>query len=65
MTFDPELLARENIRRLRPYSSARDEFTGAAEVYLDANENAFGSPIEQQLNRYPDPLQRVLKAKIA
>ncbi len=65
MTFDPELLARENIRRLKPYSSARDEFTGAAEVYLDANENAFGSPIEPQLNRYPDPLQRVLKAKIA
>ena len=39
MTFDPESLARENIRRLKPYSSARDEFTGAAEVYLDANEN--------------------------
>lgn len=65
MTFDPESLARENIRRLRPYSSARDEFTGVAEVYLDANENAFGSPIETQLNRYPDPLQKALKDKIA
>ena len=65
MTFDPESLARENIRRLKPYSSARDEFTGAAEVYLDANENAFGSPIEPQLNRYPDPLQKALKEKIA
>lgn len=63
--FDPELLARENIRRLKPYSSARDEFTGAAEVYLDANENAFGSPISEQLNRYPDPLQKALKEKIA
>jgi len=65
MTFDPEQLARENIRRLKPYSSARDEFSGVAEVYLDANENAFGSPIEQQLNRYPDPLQKALKEKIA
>lgn len=65
MTFNPETLARENIRRLKPYSSARDEFTGAAEIYLDANENAFGSPIEQQLNRYPDPLQKALKEKIA
>lgn len=65
MTFDPESLARENIRRLKPYSSAREEFAGAAEVYLDANENAFGSPIEQQLNRYPDPLQKALKEKIA
>ena len=63
--FDPELLARENIRRLKPYSSARDEFTGTAEVYLDANENAFGSPIDQQINRYPDPLQTAVKEKIA
>lgn len=65
MMFDPESLARENIRRLKPYSSARDEFTGGAEVCLDANENAFGSPIESQLNRYPDPLQKDLKEKIA
>lgn len=65
MRFDPETLARENIRRLKPYSSARDEFSGAAEVYLDANENAFGSPIEQQVNRYPDPLQMAVKEKIA
>lgn len=65
MTFDPETLARENIRRLKSYSSARDEFSGTAEVFLDANENAFGSPIKQQINRYPDPLQTVLKEKIA
>ncbi len=63
--FDPERLVRENIRRLKPYSSARDEFTGSAEVYLDANENAFGSPIDQQINRYPDPLQTAVKEKIA
>lgn len=65
MAFDPESLARENIRRLKPYSSARDEFSGAAEVYLDANENAFGSPLEQQINRYPDPMQKALKETIA
>ncbi len=65
MIFDPEDLVRENIRRLVPYSSARHEFGGSAEVYLDANENAFGSPIETQLNRYPDPMQTELKQKIA
>ncbi len=65
MAFDPEKLARENIRRLIPYSSARHEFAGDAEVYLDANENAFGSPSSSRLNRYPDPMQLKVKAKIA
>ncbi len=65
MRFDPEILVRDNIRRVKPYSSARNEFSGDAEVYLDANENAFGSPIESLLNRYPDPLQKALKRKIA
>ncbi|MBS2097177.1 histidinol-phosphate transaminase [Carboxylicivirga linearis] len=54
-------LLRSNIKGLKPYSSARDEFTGAASVYLDANENPFNQPY----NRYPDPYQRNLKAKIA
>jgi len=54
-------LLRNNIRALKAYSSARDEFTGQAEVYLDANENPFNAPY----NRYPDPLQRELKKKIA
>lgn len=63
--FDPKTLARQNILDLRPYSSARDEFTGDAEVFLDANENAFGSPDEMALNRYPDPLQRELKQALA
>ena len=58
-------MPRENIRRFISYSSARHEFAGDAEIYLDANENAFGSPIETQLNRYPDPLQIALKEKIA
>ena len=38
-------LIRENIKNLKPYSSARHEFTGKASVFLDANENAFGSPL--------------------
>lgn len=63
--FDARALARQNIRDLKPYSSARDEFTGVAEILLDANENAFGSPCEMGLNRYPDPLQRELKKALA
>ncbi|MGB7068376.1 MAG: histidinol-phosphate transaminase [Pyrinomonadaceae bacterium] len=65
MTFDPQKLVRENIRRLKPYSSARSEFAEAAEVFLDANENAFGSPAGSDYNRYPDPLQLELKQSIA
>lgn len=62
-------LVRENIRSLKPYSSARHEFEGNASVYLDANENAFGSPgifdNETHFNRYPDPLQWQLKFQLA
>ncbi len=54
-------LLRNNIKALKPYSSARDEFSGEAEVFLDANENPFNAPY----NRYPDPLQWAVKAKIA
>lgn len=56
-----ESLIRPNILRLSPYSSARSEFTGAASVFLDANENPFNAPY----NRYPDPLQRAVKEKLA
>src|SRR5690606_29892712 len=59
--FDLNRMVRENIRHLTPYSSARDEFTSNAQVFLDANENAFGSPLPQSYNRYPDPLQLRLK----
>lgn len=52
MTFDLERLVRKNIRDLKPYSSARSEFAGTAEVFLDANENAFGSPAGGGYNRY-------------
>ena len=65
MTFDLEQLVRKNIKNLKPYSSARSEFAGTAEVFLDANENAFGSPAGVGYNRYPDPLQTELKQRIA
>lgn len=53
-------IVRKNIQSLVPYSSARDEFKGTDAIFLDANENPFGS-----LNRYPDPYQRTLKELIA
>ena len=56
-----EKLLRKNIAALKPYSSARDEYTGEAMVFLDANENPFNHPY----NRYPDPLQRAVKQKIS
>ncbi|MBN1408584.1 MAG: histidinol-phosphate transaminase [Calditrichaceae bacterium] len=59
-----ESLVRENIRNLKPYSSARDEFKGKADIFLDANENSLGSPIQSQWNRYPDPRQTELKKAI-
>jgi len=65
MTFDLQNLVRENIRDLKPYSSARSEFAGDAEIFLDANENSFGSPAGEKHNRYPDPLQTELKSRIA
>ena len=54
-----------NIKSLQPYSSARDEFKGEANVFLDANENSFGSPLTHWYNRYPDPLQWKVKEKIS
>jgi histidinol-phosphate aminotransferase len=65
MDFDITTLLRENIRRLVPYSSARDEYKGPAGIFMDANENAFGSPLPIDYNRYPDPLQLKLKERIA
>ncbi|MBS1636310.1 MAG: histidinol-phosphate transaminase [Bacteroidetes bacterium] len=64
-TIDLNSIVRNNIRLLSPYSSARDEFKGEASLYLDANENNFGSPLAEAFNRYPDPLQRELKEAIA
>ena len=69
--FNLDDLVRENIKKLKPYSSARSEYRGEAEVFLDANENSYGSPVVltipdekgpgAQLHRYPDPLQWQLK----
>jgi len=63
--FDLNKIVRDNIKKLVPYSSARDEFKGEASIFLDANENCFGSPLEKNYNRYPDPLQIKLKEKIS
>lgn len=61
--FNIANLVRKNVISLKPYSSARDEFTGPTTdmVYLDANEN----PFDTMVNRYPDPQQRTLKQEIA
>jgi len=56
-----ESLVRPNILKLKPYASARSEFKGHAEVYLDANEN----PNETEVNRYPDPLQWKVKEALS
>ena len=65
MKFELQKLIRDNIRKLTPYSSARHEFKGEASVFLDANENSFGSPLPESFNRYPDPLQWQLKFELA
>lgn len=65
MSFNLEHLLRENIKTLVPYSSARDEFHGEAKVFLDANENSIGSPLTKWYNRYPDPQQQKIKAKLS
>ncbi len=58
--FELNKLVRKNILKLKPYSSARDEYSGEAAVFLDANENPFNAPF----NRYPDPRQLELKEQI-
>ena len=63
--FNPNNLVRNNIRNLKPYSSARDEFKGEANIFLDANENSLGSPLIKWYNRYPDPMQWKIKEKIS
>ncbi len=73
--FDLYKLVRENIKKLKPYSSARTEYSGDAAVFLDANENSYGSPVllpshsgegaGARLNRYPDPLQWNLKNQLS
>src|SRR4030042_1470522 len=58
--FDLDKLVRPNVKSLTPYSCARDEFQGKEGIFMDANENPYGT-----LNRYPDPYQKELKASIS
>ena len=58
--FNLKSLVRPNILALKPYSSARDEFKGSEGVFLDANENPYGT-----LNRYPDSYQTELKGRLS
>ncbi len=61
--FNIDRLVRENVKNLKPYSSARDEYVsdGSEKIFLDANENPFDSGV----NRYPDPQQRSVKSVLA
>ena len=63
MEFNLNNIIRENVKAMKAYSSARDEFTGAIDdmIFLDANEN----PFENGVNRYPDPLQKTVKSELA
>jgi len=63
--FDLNLLVRDNVKKLTPYSSARDDFKGEARIFLDANENSLGSPLQKWYNRYPDPHQMKVKEKLS
>ncbi len=59
--FNLNEIVRNNIKNLKPYSSARDDFSGEANVWIDANENPFNTGV----NRYPDPHQRELKEMLS
>ena len=66
MTFNLDQLVRKNIKELKPYSSARKESAeDDVTLYLDANENSFGSPLPHSYNRYPDPHQKLVKASLS
>jgi len=64
-SFDIKALVRPHILKLKPYSSARDEYTGSKGVFLDANENPFGAVTGEHFHRYPDPLQKQVKDELA
>lgn len=61
--FNINNILRDNIKRMMPYSSARDEFKEASSdmIFIDANEN----PFDNGLNRYPDPQQSLVKAELS
>lgn len=63
--MDISKLVRDNVKRMKKYASAREEFSGKAKVFLDANENSFGSSANKDLNRYPEPIPKQLREAIA
>jgi histidinol-phosphate aminotransferase len=63
--FKLESIIRPHILALKPYSTARDDFKGQADIFLDANENPHGGVIHGPYSRYPDPQQKRLKAGLA
>ena len=71
MPFNLQKALRPHIAAIKPYSSARDEYSGSEGVFLDANENSMGTPgvempgMAAQFHRYPDPYQQKLKQRIA
>jgi len=65
MSFSIEKILRPHIAALQPYSSARDEYSGKEGIFLDANENPYGSLINEEFNRYPDPYQQDIKSKLS
>lgn len=64
-SIDITKFARPHILNLKPYSSARDEYTGVAGTFLDANENPLGSATDENFNRYPDPYQWEVKKALS
>jgi histidinol-phosphate aminotransferase len=62
---DLKQLVRPHILGLKPYSSARDEYSGKEGVFLDANENPYSFPSYPGINRYPDPMQMALKGRLS
>jgi histidinol-phosphate aminotransferase len=63
--IDIQSLIRPHLRNFKPYSSARSEYTGRHAIFLDANENPFGSAYGTDYNRYPDPFNTHLRQKAA
>ena len=62
--FQLQNLLRPHIDKIKPYSSARNEYSGTASIFLDANENPHDSVIEGKYNRYPDPCQFEIKKRL-
>ena len=63
--FSIRKLIRPHLLDIKPYSSAREEYTGKLGIFLDANENPYGLVTTQAYNRYPDPFQKSIKTKLS